>query len=950
MGDIFIALQIFSIFLVINSLIIMFRGDSTYGQKLLSYFMIAELLHNISYLLEIFSKTKDAALVATKIEYVGSSLVVVFYMMFIRYYCGHKENKFFERILLVCSLLVVILVWTTPLHNFYYKSIDFQPGNGRYHLVLEYGPGFYFYMLFVVFIPWCIVVGTLFYAAKKERDIKRKKNLYCIILGTSVTLIIFVAYVFGFFNGYDPTPVTMSIALSLMVIFIWNRKDYDLTKAAANNILNALNDGVITLDQEFRIIGYNSKAKVIFPDIETYQSIDAVSNSVIQYLNGEKNEDLVIEDRYYEEHVSELKDVDGDIRGYTILFTDITDTVEYIKNINLMREKAEEANKAKTAFLANMSHEIRTPMNAVVGLSELIIEESRGRKMYDYACDIKSAALNLLSIINNILDLSKVEAGKMELVNDNYYVQILVKDTLNMVKVAAANKGLQIKVDLSEDIPYQMYGDEGRIRQILINLLGNAIKFTKFGCVELSISGEYIGTDAYEVCFKVKDTGIGIKKEDLEHIYEVFRQLDMNINRKNEGTGLGLAITRSLVQLMDGSIDVESEYGKGTTFTIKIKQKVVDSKTIKEMPITREDIQQIDRRMFKCEGYRVFVVDDNLINRKIVVKMLEDYGFEVTEVDSGMKAIEFAEKNQYDMILMDHMMPELDGLETTKIIRARCEMNKDTIIIALTANAIEGAKEMYLSNGFQDFLAKPFERIQLHEVLNKWIPDTRKQIVNQIVEEQKVSEDELAGIFMDGVNIRDAVNKRNGGIDDYLELINLFYIDGSSKIAYLEKLLEEEDYVNYGIEAHALKSAAANIGAKILSDEAKNHEMAVKDSKFNYIAEYHSELLVSYKKILKEIEKVLKKKQYGVYADVAHDGLKPINDTDVYGKISKILDELEHFKSKDAAQLLEDLLLYNVGDEIREKLENIKRLLMMYEDDEAEDELRELLNMNWGEQ
>lgn len=867
MYEVMIGVQILSVFMILSSLIVMFRGEATYGQKLLSYFMIAELVHSAGYILEVFAKSQEAAFVAVKFEYLGSSVVAIFYMMFIRHYCGFKENKVLERTLLIFALIVVIMVWTSPLHNFYYKSIDFVEGAKYNYLVLEYGKGFYINALCSVAIPWVVVAWTLFVSLRKEKEKKRRKNLYLIIGGSVIAFSVFVLYVLGFFNGYDPTPVTMASMLSVMVIFIWNRKDYNLTKAAANNVLNALNDGVITIDEHFKIISYNPVAEKIFPEIYVGQPIGDIPEFPIQVLVKEDKNEFTVDGRHYEGHISRLKDVDGDVRGYTILLTDVTDTVEQIKNINLIREKAEAANQAKTQFLANMSHEIRTPMNAVVGLSELIIEESRGRKMYDYACDIKSAALNLLSIINDILDLSKVEAGKMELVNNDYHVQILVHDTISMVKVAASQKGLQMKVDLDENMPYMLHGDEGRIRQVLINLINNAIKFTRHGSVSLGVSGDFLDADTYEMRFEVKDTGIGIKEDDLEHIYEAFQQLDMNINRKEEGTGLGLAITKNLVQLMNGDIQVESVYGEGTTFRVVIKQKTVTRDTIKDNPMTREKLKQTDMRMFECDSYNVLVVDDNIINRKIVVKMLNEYKFNIHEADSGMKAIELAKENKYDMILMDHMMPEMDGVEATGIIRSQCPLNEDAIIIALTANAIEGAKEMYLANDFQDFLAKPFERIQLHDMLCKWIEEKRKKFSEGVVREEKVSEDELAGIFMDGVNLREAVKRNDGDLKSYLDMINLFYVEGGPKVQYLEKLLEDGDYRNYGIEAHALKSAAANIGAERLSHKAKTHELAIKDNKFDYVTEYHNELIVSYKKILDEIEKVLRKKKYGQFED-----------------------------------------------------------------------------------
>lgn len=945
MFNILVAIQVISIFLVLFSLVVMFRGESTYSQKLLIFVMLAELVQNTGYLLEIFADTMETAFLAVKVEYLGSSVILIFYMMFIRHYCGYSENRIYERILLIVALIIVHLVWTSPGHRLFYTSVEFTTSGLCPHLVLGYSRLYIGYVIFSIVIPWIIISSTLMVSFIREKEEKRKKNLLVVILGTGFAFVIFVLYMFGVFKGYDPNPVAMALMLSLMVLLVWNRKDYDLTKAASNTVLNALEECVITLDQQYKVLNFNLSASRIFPDIKTYIYIGDVAEFPLTVFEKKEKENFVINDRYYEGHVSELKDIDSDVRGYTVLITDVTETFNQIASINQMRENAEAANKAKTAFLANMSHEIRTPMNAVVGLSELIIEESRGRKMYEYACDIKSAALNLLSIINDILDLSKVEAGKMVLAEDDYYTQILIQDTVSLVKVAAAQKGLQMKVDVSDELPHILHGDEGRIRQILINLLNNAIKFTKHGYVRLAVSGQYVEYGRYELEFIVEDTGIGIREEDFKNIYESFQQLDMNINRKNEGTGLGLAITKSFVQLMDGSIEVESDYGKGTKFTVKIAQKVISNKTIKEEPVTRESLQKTDRRMFVCEGYRVLAVDDNIVNRKIVVAMMKEYGFDIDESDSGKRAIELAKDKSYDMILMDHMMPEMDGVETTRIIREQCPLNTSAIIVALTANAIAGAREMYLSNGFKDFLAKPFERIQLHELLSRWIPDERKDYVTEQVKADKISEDEMAEIFMSGVDVRNIIKKRDYNIVDYLELLNLFYLDGKNKRGYMRQLFFDADYKNYGIEAHALKSAAANIGADTLSEKARAIELAIKEDRMDYIFANYNDLDISYEKLLDDIEEVLKKKHFGQFSDNEKKQLQHADEKFIIDSVANILKLIEGFKPKEAAQEIGRLLEYDMQEDIRVSLNQTATLLSLYEDDKAEEGLHVLIDM-----
>lgn len=729
MYNVLLSIQIIGIVALVCSLVYIFRGGSTYTQRLMLSFTIAELVHNAGFLLELTSTTAQEALMAIKVEYLGGASVAIFFMMFIFNYCGQKEHKIFERILLLCSVAVMVMVWTSDYHSLYYKEIGFVYTGAFPHVRLTYGIGFYFYMLTCTVIPWSVSVWTLIQTIRKDKSTKRGRKLKGIIGGASFSFSVLILYLLGVFpEGYDPTPIAMALMFSVLVLLVWNRKDFDLSRMATEKVLNSLGNCMITLNENQEVLMYNDLAKEFYPDLKMFRRITDVERFPIEVLDG-KEIRFERDGKFYKGEQRTVIDDEQHIRGYTILIIDITDTYEYISKLHEMREQAETANRSKSNFLANMSHEIRTPMNAIVGMSELLIEESKGRKIQEYAYDIKTAALNLLAIINDILDFSKVEAGKMDLVEDEYSVIEEMQDTINLVKIAAEQKGLQFKINLADNIPGKLYGDAGRIRQVLINILNNAIKFTKEGFIRLDVTGQYVASDVIDLKLVVEDTGIGIKKEDLTAIFESFRQLDMNRNRQCEGTGLGLAITKQLISLMDGDIQVESEYGKGTRFTIHIKQRVIDKTTIAEtgkQTSSAKSAEEEKPTSFNGD-YRVLLVDDNAMNRKVANAMLKTYNFKLAEADSGKAAIERIKHMKYDMILMDHMMPEMDGVEATKIIREECgENGKNAIIIALTANAINGAREMYLENGFDDFLSKPFDRKQLQELLEKWVPNGDK--------------------------------------------------------------------------------------------------------------------------------------------------------------------------------------------------------------------------------
>ncbi len=389
--------------------------------------------------------------------------------------------------------------------------------------------------------------------------------------------------------------------------------------------------------------------------------------------------------------------------------------IRYIDELNKLREEAESANKAKTDFLASMSHEIRTPMNAIIGLTDSALTNELPSSVREDIKNINNAGQILLEIINNILDISKIEEGKMELVNTNYNISNIVLELTNIVTVRIGEKPIKFTTNIDPNIPSKLYGDETKLFQICLNLLNNACKYTEKGEIKFTITSKVSADIAY-LTISVTDTGMGIKKEDFDKLFEKFTRLDKEVNQSIEGTGLGLVITKEMVNLMNGKINVSSTYGKGSTFTVVVPQKIIDHSIIGV--ISNLDLREKKVEYFNGSNYKILIVDDNKLNLKVAEKLLRPYGFQVTVVTSGLACLNYTKKTKYDLIFLDHMMPEMDGIQTLRYLKQRVDF-VNTPIVALTANAISGMKEMYLREGFDDYISKPIDRVKLDEVLRK---------------------------------------------------------------------------------------------------------------------------------------------------------------------------------------------------------------------------------------
>ncbi len=582
-------------------------------------------------------------------------------------------------------------------------------------------------------------------------------------------------------------------------------------------------------------------------------------------------------------------------------------------------QQARRANSAKSEFLANMSHEIRTPINAVLGMNEMIIRESTSDRITTYARNVESAGKNLLSIINDILDFSKIEAGKMEIAESDYKLSSVLNDVTNMIVFKARQKDLKFNVKVDEDLPDGLYGDEVRVRQVVTNVLNNAVKYTHEGSVSLNVKGEKSydddGRETINLVFRVSDTGIGIREEDIGKLFKKFERIDLVQNNTVEGTGLGLSITQNLLQLMNGHIEVESEYGKGSTFTIYLPQKVIEDEPIGNFHDKFDRYVHTMRtyqESFKAPDAHLLVVDDTDMNLTVIEGLLSKTEIQLDTASSGIEALNLTLETKYDLILMDQRMPKMDGTQTMKHIREQKDgLNVETPVICLTADAVSGARNKYLEEGFTDYLSKPVESTTLEAALIKYLPPEKIKLQDSNSEVEEFSEtsteqSELEKFYShtEGLTYSEAI--KNCANEEILsKTLQQFWNSINNNLRDIEAFMTEGDVKNYTIKVHALKSSSRLIGATELSAQAAYLEECGNNNDTDSIADLTPELLTNYRCYLDKLAPLYKQDENAELIDIeklheAYEAIKEFASMFDSDSIDGIIAMLREYKIPEA--------------------------------------------------
>lgn len=639
-------------------------------------------------------------------------------------------------------------------------------------------------------------------------------------------------------------------------------------------------------------------------------------------------------------------------------YAKLTDTLDELNdaqakleqnNVQLQKEKsrADEASKAKSVFLANMSHEIRTPINAVLGMDTMILREAKDEQILKYARDIQSAGRNLLSLVNDILDFTKIESGKMEPVFVDYEFVGMIDNVENMIRPRMEMKGLEFEVKVDETISSCFMGDDFRVTQILTNLLTNAVKYTPKGKVVLSVEKmeqkqENQSSDTplltETLLFSVADTGIGIKEEDIDKLTDEFVRIDQTKNRHIEGTGLGINIVVSLLKMLDSKLEVESTYGEGSIFSFRLEQQVTDSHPIGDV---REQIEKTVLAEeytvpFCAPDARLLIVDDNAMNRNVFLGLVKELKCIVDEAESGMRCLELVQENKYDIIFMDHMMPIMDGVETLHHMKEFGEyLNTETPVVVLTANAVIGARKEYLQEGFAEYLTKPVNADSLEKLIGKMIPENKKMIVDEKpktiagekVKETTAKEEQFGWPSVDGVDFESALNKLKK------PQVLMQAIQGFSKMAKMElnaltdfynQLSSDDGILNdFRIKVHSMKSTAAMIGANHVSGLAKYLEYAAKEADLDTIHRLMPVFSKEWMKLRAAIDEAFGYGNSGEEKTANADGMQVLEKSELKECLSILTAAMDVLDVDRADAVMEELNKYHFDEEQQALLEQL---------------------------
>lgn len=854
-----------------------------------------------------------------------------------------KIPQWVIHLLLVLNMGFYVMIATVDYHHLYYKDYWLAPSKANlngYTLEISPAPMYYVYMAFLL-AEIMTTIGIIISSYCSQRSMPNKGKIHFLMIAAMLSPMLLLSLrILKILKGDDPTPLGILLSCIFMSIAVVKYGLFDPVKNAKNYIIDNLKEAVIVTDADHRFLFLNSMADKIITSINKEQGY-STDDKIYAFIQGSQDF-FDWKDRHYQVEETVLKDNEL-IQGYMMTIVDVTKIIEQNHLMKRLVLQTEDANRAKTNFVSNMSHEIRTPMNSIVGITEILLRSRHSPKEQEYLLNIQSSGRVLLTIINDVLDCSKMEAGKMQLFDEPYDTCSLFHDLRISMENRIGHSGLELIYDIDQDIPCKLKGDMGRICQVIINLVNNAIKYTEKGSVRFSVHVRQKNTDKVMLYYEVADTGIGIRKEDQKILFDAFQRVEMDRNRYVEGTGLGLTISQNLVNMMGGVIEVESEYGKGSRFFFTIEQTIIDPTPVSAVNYNGQKDNVTEKEaecLFIAPEAHILLVDDNELNLVVAKELLKPLRMQIDTAENGLQAVKMVRGSQYDLVLMDHMMPVMDGIEAAKAIRALPEDKYQKLpIIALTANAMVDARKEFLNAGMNGFVAKPIDFARICNQLKLWLPkdlvrdvpkeEAKKLLADDLSDREIQPEDPQMGFsFEEGV-------KHCGSKAALMKTIRIFYRTIDSKANKIEQCLKEGLISDYVIEIHALKSSALLIGAVPLSEAAKELEDYGKQGKTEVLEEKTPDVLTLYR----DLKNILRP-----YAEKEEDAKKEFSDGEWITALQQIHQCIEQFDLDGVDQIMEQLEEYQVPECIRESMDQLR----VYVADVSLEEIMELTDTMTG--
>ena len=844
---------------------------------------------NFGYWQLAMSHNLEEALLANRIAYLDGTFLTLFIFLAVAQFCRIRVPTWMITAMSVAGFVVLGLSYTGGYSTIYYSNVSIIRRHGVTFLVTQDGPAHILYTcLIVVYVV--IDLGVMVYAFRNKNKVSYINTFF--LLATE--LFCMAVYAIESLTACEIQLLPFAYVLNMALLFVLFRRTnlYDLSINAEHIREERREYGYVSFSRHGKYIGSNDVARKYFPELE-HLLMDHRIPPKEEFLYKEFGDWVTHLDsntgktRYYTRNDRILKcrlsyftmGKQSHIQGYLIEISDDTNQQLHIQELNEMARKAEEANLAKSTFIANMSHEIRTPIHAVLGMNEMIMRESSEPQIRVYAGNIKKSGNLLLSLVNNILDYSRMEQGNQKLQLVTYETGKLLSNALDVIRLQTNNKNLRLEVFIDEHLPVKLIGDDLKFQQILFNLLTNAVKYTNEGYVRLCVSQKERLGDSVSITVSVEDSGIGIRKEDIAHLTNAFCRVDEKRNRNIEGAGLGLSIASQLLQQMGSQLMIDSEYGVGSIFSFELVQQIADATELGPFSSVSEEDNETPLPVtprFTAPEAKILVVDDNQMNRFVFQGLLKYLKVQVTFAESGKECLSTIATQHFDLIFMDHLMPELDGIETLHIMKKRSgHLCTDSKVIAVTANAYPDARDFYLKEGFDDFLEKPVEGKQLEAIIYQYLPQNLIWFADNYSEGNTSLSDKAAipsipvasdtllkeQLSRMGIDVAKGLSYASDDWSFYLEVLKCFIEEYEDKRDLLltckKNLSEDSHFETFTNLTHQLKGESRGIGHMELGEKFYQLEMASRAHQKDTIAALFQDTLDLWERVVTSLKTCL---------------------------------------------------------------------------------------------